>query len=73
MKEDEENNKDCETPKRQSITLLDEEVDSNALINAYSEDGNEQNEITISDKVRSSLFILLCISSTKQKSSKRFS
>ena len=61
MEEKKENSKESETQKRQSIPLLDEEVDSSALINAYSEDGSEQNEITINDKVRSSLFILLCI------------
>ena len=61
MEEKDENSQESETQKRQSIPLLDEEVDSSALINAYSEDGSEQNEIIINDKVRSSLFILLCI------------
>ena len=52
MEEKEEISQESETQKRQSIPLLDEEVDSSALINAYSEEGSEQNEIIINDKVR---------------------
>lgn len=61
MEENEENNKDIKAPIRQSIPLLNEEANSDELINEYSEEESEENEITINDKVRSSLFILLCI------------